>query len=102
MADNEQAIVRTGPISSDPTTDSDLIKQLNAVARRTLDGAGPRYSPALDPDAPNLEIRLLQRAASALTLGTRLQARAAELRAAVLRVYERDSRPPIGCSRGEW
>jgi hypothetical protein len=82
----------SGSSCSDPTTDSDLIRQLHTVARRTLEAAGPRYSPALDPDAPNLEIRSLQRAASALTLGTRLQARVAELRVTVLRAYERDSR----------
>ena len=53
----------------------DLISALEAVARRTLNAAGPRYAPALDARAPNLHIVDLQVAASALTLGSDTRSR---------------------------
>lgn len=40
----------------------DLMDQLRTIAKRTLAAAGPRYSPAIDPSAPNLEIEPLPRA----------------------------------------
>jgi hypothetical protein len=64
--------------------------KLGAVANRTLAAAGPRYSPGLDPDAPNLEIRPLQQAASALTLGAGFRARAKDLAGSVRAAYDRD------------
>lgn len=50
-----------------------LSEQLEAVTRRTVGAAGPRYSPALDPAAPNIEIGELVSAVSALALGARAQ-----------------------------
>ncbi len=70
----------------------DLMAGLRRIAKRTLASAGPRYAPALDPNAPNLEIEALQRAASALSVGTDLRARAAELEGLVAAAYDRDSR----------
>jgi hypothetical protein len=67
-----------------------LVDQLRAVAKRTLAAAGPRYSPALDPDAPNLEIRSLQQAASALSLGSGLAERVKELGTSLRAAYDRD------------
>jgi hypothetical protein len=53
-----------------------LVQQLEAATRKTIASAGPRYSPALDPTAPNLEIAGLVDAVSALVLGERARARA--------------------------
>lgn len=75
---------------SDAGRTPDLMDQLAGVARRTLAAAGPRYSPGLDPDAPNLEIRPLQQAASALTLGAGFRARAKELSRSLRAAYDRD------------
>ena len=58
---------------------SDLTAGLRRIARRTLSSAGPRYAPACNPDAPNLAIESLQRAASALSIGATLRTRATEL-----------------------
>ena len=60
-----------------------LFAELDEVARKTLQAAGPRYSPSLDPDAPNLEIVPLHRAASALALGSIFRDRLAALGGAV-------------------
>ena len=68
----------------------DLIQQLHRIAKRTLVAAGPRYSPAIDPSAPNLEIQPLQRAASALALGSAMRSRATELGESLRSVYDRD------------
>jgi hypothetical protein len=67
-----------------------MMAQLRAVAKRTLAAAGPRYSPALDADAPNLEILPLRQAAFALSLGARLRARARELGASLRAAYDGD------------
>lgn len=56
---------------------------LEQVARKTLRAAGPRYSPSLDADAPNLEIVPVHRAARALALGSSFRSRLASLGAAV-------------------
>lgn len=65
--------------------------RLRRIAKRTLASAGPRYAPALDPNAPNLAIEPLQRAASALSVGEKLRARASELGDLLAAAYERDS-----------
>ena len=67
-----------------------MIGQLRAVAKRTLAAAGPRYSPALDADAPNLEILPLQQAAFALSLGAGFRVRVRELVASLRAAYDRD------------
>lgn len=67
-----------------------LVEQLRTIAKRTLSAAGPRYSPAIDPRAPNLEIEPLQRAASALSLGTAVRSRATTLEEALRAAYDRD------------
>jgi hypothetical protein len=64
--------------------------KLRAVATRTLAAAGPRYSPALDPGAPNLEIQSLQRASSALSLGAAFSARVKDLAGGLRSAYDRD------------
>lgn len=55
-----------------------LAQQLEAATRQTIASAGPRYSPALDPSAPNLEIAALMDAVSALVLGERARVRVRE------------------------
>jgi hypothetical protein len=64
---------------------------LCAVTRWTLVAAGPRYSPSHDPDAPNLEIRPLQDAAWALSLGTRVREKTQRVAAAIRQAQDRDS-----------
>lgn len=68
-----------------------LMDQLRTIAKRTLAAAGPRYSPAIDPSAPNLEIEPLQRAASALSVGTTLRLRTKELEGSLRAGYDRDN-----------
>ena len=70
---------------------SDLMTRLRRIAKRTLASAGPRYAPALDPNAPNLAIAPLQRAASALSVGANLRAHATELGSSLATAYDRDS-----------
>lgn len=74
-----------------PRTD-DLLERLREVAGRTLRAAGPRYAPSLDPKAPNLAIRPLQRAGVALAHGTALGERARALAADVRSAYDREER----------
>lgn len=59
--------------------ESDLLTALRKTAKRTLAAAGPRYGPALDSNAPNLEIVPLQQVASALALDSRLAKRSRDL-----------------------
>jgi len=71
-------------VPANPTDVVDeLFVALDHVARKTLRAAGPRYSPSLDADAPNLEIVPVHRAASALALGSTFRNRLAALGAAV-------------------
>ena len=70
---------------------SDLMTRLRRIAKRTLASAGPRYAPALDPNAPNLAIAPLQRAASALSVAANLRAHATELGRSLATAYDRDS-----------
>jgi hypothetical protein len=67
-----------------------LVQQLEAATRKTIASAGPRYSPALDPTAPNLEIAGLVDAVSALVLGERARARVTE-HAVALRKAAKDA-----------
>ena len=67
-----------------------LMERLRSIAKRTLAAAGPRYSPAIDPSAPNLKIEPLQRAASALSLGAALRSRASALEESLRTAYGRD------------
>lgn len=67
-----------------------LVHQLEAATRKTIASAGPRYSPALDPNAPNLEIIDLVEAISALVLGDRARTRA-RLHADALRKAAKDA-----------
>lgn len=56
---------------------------LKAAAERTLHEAGPRYSPGVDRDAPNLTIQPLLEACSTLMLGSDFRARVAATRGQV-------------------
>jgi DNA replication protein DnaC len=47
-----------------------LQSRLAALTNQTLQAAGPRYTPGITPDAPNLRIEGIHRLASALTMGT--------------------------------
>ena len=67
-----------------------LLEQLEAATRKTIASAGPRYSPAVDPSAPNIEIAGLLDAISALVLGERVRARVRE-HAATLRKAAKDA-----------
>lgn len=62
-----------------------LAQEIEAANQRTVHAAGPRYSPAVDPSAPNLEIAELVEAVSSLTFGRRARARAREHSAALRR-----------------
>lgn len=86
MAASEGQVAQT---AGDAATADPMIR-LRASARRTLAAAGPRYSPFLDPKAPNLEIRPLHQAASALSLGSGLRERARELGASLRDAHDRD------------
>lgn len=55
-----------------------FLGQLESATRRTVEAAGPRYSPAVDPTAPNVEIADLVDAVSALVLGSRARTRMRE------------------------
>ena len=70
---------------------ADLMARLRRIARRTLRAAGPRYAPATDPNAPNIAIESLQRAASALSRGASLRARLTQLEVLLAAAYDRDS-----------
>lgn len=76
-----------GPSSCIPAKPGAVVDELfialDHVAHRTLRAAGPRYSPSLDADAPNLKIVPVHRAASALALGSTFRSRLATLGAAV-------------------
>lgn len=74
--------------------------RLQAIARRTLTAAGPRYSPAIDPEAPNLEIQPLQRAASALNLGTAFAVRVKNLGASLRTAYDWNDYLEVGLFAG--
>lgn len=65
-----------------------LAQKIDAANQRTIHAAGPRYSPALDPDAPNLEIAELIEAVSSLVFGERARARAQEHSAAIRRAVK--------------
>lgn len=67
-----------------------LVQQLEAATRKTIASAGPRYSPAVDPTAPNIEIAGLVDAVSALVLGERVRARVRE-HAVALRKAAKDA-----------
>lgn len=69
----------------------DLMTRLRQIARRTLTSAGPRYAPALDPEAPNLAIEPLQRAASALCVGAHFRTHVTALGTSLASAYDRDS-----------
>ena len=66
------------------------MSRLEDAVERTLAQAGPRYSPAVNPDAPNLEIRALHQAACALSLSAEFSTRVRELRAVLLDAYDRE------------
>jgi hypothetical protein len=74
-----------------PAPPSDLMARLRRIAKQTLASAGPRYAPALDPNAPNLAIGPLQRSASALSVGAGLRNRATELGSSLAAAVDRDS-----------
>ena len=76
--------------TSDVARPPQLMDRLRRVGKRTLAAAGPRYSPAIDPSSPNLEIEPLQRAASALSLGAALRSRARALEESLRTAYDRD------------
>lgn len=71
---------------------SDLHVRLRHVANRTLSAAGPRYSPSLDPAAPNLAIVPLELAGHALAQGRGFVERVRALAAIVSAAYDRDDR----------
>jgi hypothetical protein len=58
---------------------SAALAQLQAVNELAIREAGPRYTPGLDPDAPNIEIGYLVDAFDALSLVDGWRARAQEL-----------------------
>lgn len=67
-----------------------LFTALDAATKRTLIAAGPRYSPAIDADAPNLHIDSLRRAGSALCLGSLFRLQLAELAATLNETQDRN------------
>ena len=69
---------------------SDLTSRLEKAVEWTIAQAGPRYSPAVNPDAPNLEIRALHQAACALGMSAGFAARARELKAVLNDAYDRE------------
>jgi hypothetical protein len=55
---------RTAPLAATRTA----LAALDAISRRTIASAGPRYTPGLDPAAPNIAISYLVDAFDALSL----------------------------------
>ena len=55
------------------------LKKLNVINKEHIRAAGPRYSPSIDPQAPNLEIKPLVDAVESLSLSDRYQNRLSEL-----------------------
>ncbi len=55
------------------------LKKLNSINKDNIRAAGPRYSPSIDPKAPNLEIKPLVNAVEALSLTDRYRARVSRL-----------------------
>lgn len=51
-----------------PTATRTVLSALEAISRRTIASAGPRYTPGLDPAAPNIAISYLVDAFDALSL----------------------------------
>jgi hypothetical protein len=45
---------------------ADILAAFNRISRSSISAAGPRYSPAIDPNAPNIEIAAMSAAIEAL------------------------------------
>ena len=90
MAYNGARGVETVGCNLTKSQDEDLLDELRRVAGRTLRAAGPRYAPSLDPQAPNLAIAPLQRAADALAQGSAFCERVKALSGEIRKAYERD------------
>src|SRR5258708_3735741 len=64
------------------------LAQLQAVNEKAIREAGPRYTPGVDPNAPNIEIGYLEDALQALSLSDGWRDRASELAAGLRQACE--------------
>src|SRR6266576_4756995 len=71
---------------------SDALTQLQTVNQAAIRDAGPRYTPGLDPDAPNIEIGYLVDAFDALSLVDGWRIRVQELAARISKACEYQAR----------
>ena len=71
---------------------SDALAQLRKVNEVAVRDAGPRYTPGLDPGAPNIEISYLVDAFDALSLAEGWRVRAEELAGQIARACEHQER----------
>jgi hypothetical protein len=83
----------TGAASSSPQqpeeqTVTDALARLAAVNEATIQAAGPRYTPGLNPDAPNIEIEHLVDAFDALSLADGWRERIGALADAIEKAME--------------
>lgn len=74
------------------TRTSDALAQLQTVNEVAIRDAGPRYTPGLDPAAPNIEIRYLVDAFDALSLVDGWRGRAQTLAQSITRASEHQTR----------
>lgn len=100
MAQSKVATPSPARCTREAAAAREFFSDLDAVAQKTLQSAGPRYSPSLDPNAPNLEIVPLHQAASALVLGSTFRSRLAALGHAVTDQRSSYSSPPRSLFKG--
>ena len=70
------------------------LADLKRVTRASIKRAGPRYTPALDPTAPNLHIIPLVEAFDALTYSSAFKARLLKLETDLREAWTGAPRPP--------
>ena len=56
------------------------MRELTKFNRKQINSAGPRYTPGVQPDAPNLEIAELREAIDGLAFGPRVSDKIDELK----------------------
>jgi hypothetical protein len=59
----------------------DILSRVERISKDSIAAAGPRYAPALDPDAPNIRITSLLTALEALSAGFEYRDRVSALMA---------------------
>ena len=72
---------------------ADILAAFNRISRSSISAAGPRYSPSMDPNAPNIEIAAMSAAIEALGQSRKYKESLEELASKLEESWKKTTRP---------